>query len=633
MKLLTTVVLCLLLFASFAAVPVMATDSDAEIAVLFDFGNGQVSWADISVIPGMNALNATQQAAEEMGFELEMAFGFVSTINGLGYDPITGQYWNFWLWNSTNNAWDWSFVGASDVNASSAKAVAWSYAASADPLNFGPPHSPLAVPDHRYPWTSFRHDHLNTGSQAVFAPNNVTLRWQKNLGNGAIDAPIMVANGMEYVLTGGVLNMTTWGYDTNSALYCLNDSGDVQWRSEIGTGYQVGSPLIYGGMVIVPSANGKVYAFNAKNGSTLWVFETGSALPYGVISSPIAYRGQIIIATSNGKVFSLHENGTQVWNMTIAPLIYSSSPAVSNGTIYIGADDGKLHAIAANGTKEIWSTSIGSKVRGSPILLEDMIVVTYVNYTGTIPSGGGLAAVGYDGKMVWQTETDVTPASATLTAKGFASVTPTSLCMVGFDGELLWNVPLGTTYPGAAPSSVNGSVFLVTNEASSRLVAVSDSGQVYWQQVLSPAQYALSAPTIADGVLYVTADNGYVYTYDLNSVAPIANGSYQMSGLIGEFQATTVNGTLFYYTWNFGDGNTSSVSEVNHTYAESGTYQVTLTVTNPMGQSSTHDYEVTVGSEPEPAPDNTIWFFVVMAGILLAAIAVFVVRGRKAKGP
>ena len=616
MKLIVTTLMCLLLLAPVAAMPSVTADSSATTAVLIDFGDGQVVWSDIAINLGMNALNLTQLTAQEHGLALQVAYGFIDTINGLGYDAVTGQYWNFWLWNSTTGTWDWSWVGASDVPAGSVEAIAWSYAASADPESFAPPHIPLATPDHRYPWASFRHDSSNTGSQPSFAPNNLTLKWAMDLENGAIDTAVMVVDGMEYVITGGKLNYTTYEYDTNSTIFCLNASGGTVWEASIGKGYQVGSPLVYAGMVIVPSASGKVFAFDAKIGAALWSFDTHSATSFGVTSSPIAYLGKIVFATGNGKIFSLNENGTQAWNRTIASVIYSSSPSVANHTIYIGADDGKLHALAANGSAELWSVSIGSKVRGSPILMGDMIVVSYVNNS---PAGGGLAAIGYDGVMKWQTATSASPASATLTSVGFASITPSGVTMIDFNGVLVWNVSLGTGFPGAAPSTVNGSIFLVTNEANSRLIALSNQGEIYWQQVLSPAQYALSAPTFSDGVLYVSSDNGKIYAFHLNDVAPpTAAFDSTTNGLVTSLEANiTTVGSLFQFSWNFGDGNTSTGRSVSHTYAKAGNYSVTLTISNPAGDSSSTSRHIEVAE----APGND-YSVLIVVGIVLVALAI-----------
>ena len=163
MKLIVTSLICLLLLVPLAAMPSASAVGNTTTAVLIDFGDGQVVWSDIAISPTMNALNLTELTAQEHGLAMEVAYGFVSTINGLGYDSATGQYWNFWLWNSTTMTWDWSMVGAATVDAGNVSAIAWSYAASADPLSFAPPHIPLATPDHRYPWADSRHDSLNTG--------------------------------------------------------------------------------------------------------------------------------------------------------------------------------------------------------------------------------------------------------------------------------------------------------------------------------------------------------------------------------------------------------------------------------------------------------------------------------------
>ena len=285
----------------------------------------------------------------------------------------------------------------------------------------------------------------------------------------------MTAHGREYVVTGGVYNWTTQVQEANSSLVCLDSLGAKLWDADIGSGFQVGSPLLFADLVVVPSANGKVYAFNANNGSKLWAFDTYSASQKGVTSSPCAYLNQIYVGAMNGKLFCLDADGEQVWNTTVASSIYSSSPWFLNGMLYIGADDGKLHAIGTNGT-QAWSTTLGTEVRGFRSVLDDKIVVTFKNSTA---SNGGLAAVSYSGKLLWKTVTGVSPASAALTSIGFASITNTGIVMVGFDGAHLWNVSLGTSFAGAAPTAVNGTIYMVTNEATSRLLAISEAGEVY----------------------------------------------------------------------------------------------------------------------------------------------------------
>ena len=50
------------------------------------------------------------------------------------------------------------------------------------------------------------------------------------------------------------------------------------------------------------------------------------------------------------------------------------------------------------------------------------------------------------------------------------------------------------------------------------------------------------------------------------------------------------------YTWQFGDGTTSSLENPSHVYTSSGTYEVVLTVSGPNGTDSTSSGWVSCGS-------------------------------------
>ena len=77
----------------------------------------------------------------------------------------------------------------------------------------------------------------------------------------------------------------------------------------------------------------------------------------------------------------------------------------------------------------------------------------------------------------------------------------------------------------------------------------------------------------------------------IDSTTPVANGTGVISILPGESvdfsgSATfSVDGTNANYNWDFGDTNTASGTDVSNTFANSGTYTVTFTVTddNPQG--------------------------------------------------
>ena len=101
--------------------PPLSTPVEKEpvIPVLFDFGDGNVYWADAPIQYGDNGLNATMAAGETLGFEMDVdeVWGFVNGIDGaIGAWP--NEYWHLWLWNSTTAEWDMSMVGISSVDLS-----------------------------------------------------------------------------------------------------------------------------------------------------------------------------------------------------------------------------------------------------------------------------------------------------------------------------------------------------------------------------------------------------------------------------------------------------------------------------------------------------------------------------------
>ncbi len=65
--------------------------------------------------------------------------------------------------------------------------------------------------------------------------------------------------------------------------------------------------------------------------------------------------------------------------------------------------------------------------------------------------------------------------------------------------------------------------------------------------------------------------------------APVADFTYTVNQTTVSFTNTSQNGVS--YSWNFGDGNNSTEQNPIHTYANPGTYNVTLSVTNTCGSA------------------------------------------------
>jgi len=97
-----------------------------------------------------------------------------------------------------------------------------------------------------------------------------------------------------------------------------------------------------------------------------------------------------------------------------------------------------------------------------------------------------------------------------------------------------------------------------------------------------------------------TPDLSWFHRLIRKGYAPIEAGfTVETSELTASFTNTSLNAET--YSWDFGDGATSTEENPTHTYAAEGTYSVTLDVSGP-GQSATITQEVSVSAAPKLLP-------------------------------
>lgn len=87
-----------------------------------------------------------------------------------------------------------------------------------------------------------------------------------------------------------------------------------------------------------------------------------------------------------------------------------------------------------------------------------------------------------------------------------------------------------------------------------------------------------------------------------------ANFGYQVNGYTVNFNQL-ISGNFSSFSWNFGDGNTSSTANPIHTYSSTGTYAVCLTAFDNLGNiCSQNCMQVTIQAPPTDTICGTIWF-------------------------
>jgi outer membrane protein assembly factor BamB len=213
-------------------------------------------------------------------------------------------------------------------------------------------------------------------------------------------------------------------------------SGRRLWR--IHTGARVeSSPAVEGGTAYVGNANGRVFAIDVARGRIRWAFDTGAIIN----SSPTLTHGRVCVTNYAGAVFCLRaRNGHKLWSTYLKrdPLRYESfyasastdgrrlytiarsgrvvalsvatgkvdwskhidawgysTPALARGLVLVGGFDGALHAYRASTGADVWSSRVGGRILGAPVVIGPLV------FSATLEKHAFATRL-KDGKVVWR---------------------------------------------------------------------------------------------------------------------------------------------------------------------------------------------------------------------------------------
>ncbi|MCX6666369.1 MAG: PQQ-binding-like beta-propeller repeat protein, partial [Euryarchaeota archaeon] len=228
----------------------------------------------------------------------------------------------------------------------------------------------------------------------------------------------------------------------------------------------ISSPSVIDGVLYVGSADNKVYAFYASNGSKIWEYTTGSY----IFSSPAVAEGKVYIGSFDNKIYALNaNNGSKIWSYTTGEGVYSS-PTIDNQIIYVGSDDNKIYALNAMNGSFIWSYTTGGDVRSSPAVVQNIV------YVGAD-----------DGKLY---------------------------AFYANNGTKKWENSIGCDR--SSPAVDNGIVYI--GSVNSGVYAVyANNGTTKWSYMIGTGGQVRSSPAIANGLLFIGSDNGKLYALNLSN--------------------------------------------------------------------------------------------------------------------
>jgi len=270
--------------------------------------------------------------------------------------------------------------------------------------------------------------------------------------------------------------------DPPAPLSAVEASVAVQtaWSTRVGQGadkeYLKLVPALADGRVFAADRKGRVSAYDASTGQSLWTAETKAPISGG----PGTGEGLVLVGTSEAEVLALNKDtGELVWRAALTSEVLSA-PRADQGIVVVRTVDGKLFGLDAKEGKRIWVYEQSVPVltlRGTsaPLVWKDKVIAGFSN--------SKLAAVSLnEGKLLWETAV-AEPHGRTELER-----------LVDISGE---------------PLLADGIVYVASFQG--RIAAIeADSGKLLWARDMS----SYSGLAVDEFGLYVTDDQSHVLALD-----------------------------------------------------------------------------------------------------------------------
>jgi outer membrane protein assembly factor BamB len=162
----------------------------------------------------------------------------------------------------------------------------------------------------------------------------------------------------------------------NGTVYALNaHDGDVIWTYHA-AGAVKASPTLAGGVLYFGDYSGHVQAISARTGRRIWDSGSeGALLGSGTFYSTAAVMyGRVFLGNTDGRIYAYDaHDGSLDWAVQTGAYVYSS-PAIVGApglgpTVYMGSYDGTFYALNARSGRIEWRFHPGGRISGSATII------------------------------------------------------------------------------------------------------------------------------------------------------------------------------------------------------------------------------------------------------------------------
>lgn len=334
-------------------------------------------------------------------------------------------------------------------------------------------------------------------------------RWRFKTGNVSRSTPA-VADGLVYV-----------GSHTGN-LYAIDaKTGAANWVTQLG-GEISSSPAVAEGMVFVGNDAG-FYALDAKSGERKWTLKTGEVVPFGhrwdyFQSSPTYLEGVVYFGSADGHIYAAEaKSGNVLWKFMTEGRV-RTAPALADGVLYCGSMDGNLYALDAKSGELKWKFKTAGnsffplgEVQSTPAVADGMV------FFGS--RDGFLYAVdAATGQKKWAFSHE---GSWCISGPAVAD----GLVFAGSSDGQFVNALDAQTGQEKWRAKMPSRVFTSGAIAGGNVYFGAWGGEVAWFDAKTGTQKGgviaeaavQGSPVIAEGVLYFASDDGFVYAVELQA--------------------------------------------------------------------------------------------------------------------
>ncbi|NLG52083.1 MAG: PQQ-binding-like beta-propeller repeat protein [Chloroflexi bacterium] len=267
----------------------------------------------------------------------------------------------------------------------------------------------------------------------------------------------------------------------NQHLYAFNldasagQVGSLAWQFAA-EGAIVGGVTVYDGVAYFGSSDHNVYAVDVATGQPVW--EKPFATENSVWGAPAVDDQRVYVGSMDHYVYAVDRaTGQQIWREELSGSVVGGV-VLDEGRVFVGGVDKKLHALDANTGDLLWaSEDLGGWVWGEPLIYEGYAYVNSLN-------GKVYAFAVADGAPRW---------AQAVTVEGALRAGPVLL-----DGQLV----VGTE---------TGNLYTITMETGEQAILYKAGAGI------------LSTPVVVDNMVYAGTATGNVYALDANKgTAPLA---------------------------------------------------------------------------------------------------------------